>query len=1240
SDSWNGAKEKSCDNPYTCEDVSFSFSPSQGTHTVDVRVLDSSGAFSNVESKSFTVESAGTQLDLKNIKSTRFRFSKGQNGQLQADVENNRQYNSQVTVKWYAERNGHETQIASRTQWVDAGTTETLARTVSWYDLKNMIDTGKSYHLKAKLFYSGDKIDEETSGIADMYLEKESTQSPAQIVDYSATKQGGGDVRFYIKLDRDVSGYSCRVSDKDQITTFDSPVMNKVSGSDRKFEATGSFSPGSYTRYLGCLNSNNQQVTDAKKVRFTIENTVNRRIEWVEFPSSPKVGKSYRISANAYAEKDQLDGRAFHLDYNVMNDGEGWRSIDTDYCGYSTSCAVNGYFTPHSTTRTTIRAKLTLKDGDTLTKTRELNPSGTSDNEGDLRVIVRDDEGDRLDSSRVKIDNSESHTQYTNSNGVSDFNNINVDRYDITATCKGYSTSKDNYYVDSGDNTVTLRFNQAFSNNNCEKTSTNLNARFTVSDSGPKVGDNVRFDGSGSTGDISQYKWYFGDGQTDTGRRVDHRYSSPGTYTARLRVKESGTDNYETATKKIYVSRSYTACKISTSELMLDPQEIFQGESSDASVVINNIGSGDQSVDVKIYSNAKTFKNAHVNLPSGSSKKVTASVTHNEDEIINYRVTTDSSSCPQQTFTDSKELTVYRRDYNNGGDQADLDVHIENQNGYDLKNAVVRVSDGTTRIRETDHSGDASFSLDPDSYDVRVSKAGYDSETKHIHLDSGDHSDLYFRLDSNNNDNEGHLVTLVKDDSGNPIEDAKVRAVGRDSKTRYSDYNGRADMFLREDDYDVTVSKSGYYTESRNVYVNSNDRVTKVFHLTRTGESDTGGLQITNVSYPDTVCRGGSFTATVTLENQGGSHEVVTVSGSGLGSTNIGDSFPLRVGENKTVKQIFTNVQGSGTERFRVTATNHDSDTTTRTINIEDCGTTTDYQPSTSAASSITMNVQPTETVIGNPVMVKGYVDGTRGSSTVEISIDGDRKARVSTQPDGYYQVFVRPDKVGRQMVRVSSGGQSSSREINLLPTSSIASIDAPDKVFSGEQFQVCADISSQITPKVYLQEDNRIIDSKYGKGNVCFDVSADKTGTHRYTVKSLTYGKETSLETTVEVMKNKPEVTSFPDKVATVETEDGLVKVQLYNTHDSVKRYHVSLEGLPSTWSAQTEKQVILNTGESKTVFFYLTPRDSGDYSPTITVDSDGSNIFRQKVVLETGGTKQPARKSFIDSVMGYLGF
>lgn len=67
-------------------------------------------------------------------------------------------------------------------------------------------------------------------------------------------------------------------------------------------------------------------------------------------------------------------------------------------------------------------------------------------------------------------------------------------------------------------------------------------ASFTYSPSFPKVGEEVRFDGSrsyDSDGSIVSWAWNFGDGYTGTGQMVSHTYRVAGRYTVTLTVRDN-----------------------------------------------------------------------------------------------------------------------------------------------------------------------------------------------------------------------------------------------------------------------------------------------------------------------------------------------------------------------------------------------------------------------------------------------------------------------------------------------------------------------------------------------------------------------------------------------------------------------------------------------------------------------------------------------------------------------------
>jgi WD40 repeat protein/uncharacterized caspase-like protein len=75
-------------------------------------------------------------------------------------------------------------------------------------------------------------------------------------------------------------------------------------------------------------------------------------------------------------------------------------------------------------------------------------------------------------------------------------------------------------------------------------------ARFTFSPPNPDTSSGVSFNGSTSSdsdGTIRTFKWNFGDGSSDDGKYVTHRFSSPGMYTMTLTVTDDDVESASTS---------------------------------------------------------------------------------------------------------------------------------------------------------------------------------------------------------------------------------------------------------------------------------------------------------------------------------------------------------------------------------------------------------------------------------------------------------------------------------------------------------------------------------------------------------------------------------------------------------------------------------------------------------------------------------------------------------------------
>src|SRR2546428_7175010 len=105
-----------------------------------------------------------------------------------------------------------------------------------------------------------------------------------------------------------------------------------------------------------------------------------------------------------------------------------------------------------------------------------------------------------------------------------------------------------------------------------------LSASFTYSPSSTQAGEPVTFTASASGGTSPfTFSWSFGDGSTGTGSPVPHTYSSVGSYTTALTVKDSSTP-LKTATSQKTVSATSPPPPISVT-FTLNPSSPDAGQS-------------------------------------------------------------------------------------------------------------------------------------------------------------------------------------------------------------------------------------------------------------------------------------------------------------------------------------------------------------------------------------------------------------------------------------------------------------------------------------------------------------------------------------------------------------------------------------------------------------------------------------------------------------------------------------
>lgn len=488
------------------------------------------------------------------------------------------------------------------------------------------------------------------------------------------------------------------------------------------------------------------------------------------------------------------------------------------------------------------------------------------------------------------------------------------------------------------------------------------------------------------------------------------------------------------------------------------------------------------------------------------------------------------------------------------------------------------------------------------------------------------------------------ITVDLRNPEGDDIDSFDMTLSGEDTNIDRENTDN-AELDLDEGEYDLEFTKSDFSDLSRTIFVEEDETSSYIFTVQPVSDSEEDEspvIEITELDAPESVCRGQSLTTEVRIENQGNTDEIVSTSGSGFGEILVGQSFVINAGESVRYRFIFTGVEGSGETSFSIDATNSDSDSINGTVDIQDCSVPGD--PST--VEDIEFNIYPPNSensrtaFVNEVVRVKGFADGGRGPIPLELEVDGDKVADITTGRDGYFEEFFRPEKSGELTVTVSAGEEFSSRTFEVAPTAEVSNLRLPEKTFSGEDFQVCGNVDSVIAPDVILLENGEILESRQSKGAVCFNVTAPEAGEYTYEMRALTYGKSDSAQAEIEVLEQGPEAESFPGQIATVESEPGILKVTLYNTNDNSTNYTARLDGLNEDWISDTEKTISLNKGERKSVFFYMSPKSEGDFSGILEVESRETIIYSNDVNLYSVDQGAVASKleEFVDQFVSIL--
>lgn len=575
----------------------------------------------------------------------------------------------------------------------------------------------------------------------------------------------------------------------------------------------------------------------------------------------------------------------------------------------------------------------------------------------------------------------------------------------------------------------------------------------------------------------------------------------------------------------------------------------------------------------------------------------------------------------------------------------DLDISAEAE-GEELERLEIQRRGEDTivwsRLKRKDCGGSSTCSLtveDFESEEGRVTFRARVSSGDEVKFSGQEIVKFYGDRDRNGDEDEAFLEVEVEDEENDPLEDARVEAENGEDRVRYTDSDGEASFWLEADEYDVEVSKDGYETEDRSVDLEEGEDERLRFELEEDedyDDEDREDIRILRIEYPEEVCSGEDLRVNVVIENSLDDDETVAVWGVGLGGT---DSRVLDVDEDELEETeiVFEEVDGSGSESFTIRMDNSRSDSRTRSVRIRNCQRGDDGFSDYRGPSGLTASVKPREVVAGESIRVYGEVSGAKSPQEVTIRAFGDRE-RLSSDRDGGYRAFFTPEEVGKGKIEVSAAGFTRTREVEVVPSAEIRRLEAPRTVFAGERFEACAEVDSQVDARVLLQRDGRTLESTNGNGRICFEVEAGDIGTYEYRFRALTYGTGSEAVKRVEVLENREQVSSFPDSVAVTETEGGTVRATIYNTRESTTEYSLEIEGIDDRLVSPDSRSLVLPKGGEETVYFYFTPRKTGSYSPELSVEASGEEVFSREIELESLSERENRGERLLGSLNRFL--
>ena len=245
----------------------------------------------------------------------------------------------------------------------------------------------------------------------------------------------------------------------------------------------------------------------------------------------------------------------------------------------------------------------------------------------------------------------------------------------------------------------------------------------------------------------------------------------------------------------------------------------------------------------------------------------------------NYTVVASASGFASQskstTVTSGQTATVNFTLLSAAGTGALVGTVVNISNNVPISGATVTFSGGTTT---TNSNGFYQFTnVAVGTYNVTASHTGFFSSTQSATVTSGGTTTLNFKLATG-----GKLAGTVKNSSGVAISGASVKISGGSVPTSVtlttSSTGGYATNFIPVGSYTITVSATGFATQSKTATVNTGQTTTVNFTLSAGGGTGTLSGTVVNISTNAAISGATvSFSGGSTTTNSSGFYQFTNV---------------------------------------------------------------------------------------------------------------------------------------------------------------------------------------------------------------------------------------------------------------------------------------------------------------------------------------------------------------------------